>query len=32
LGFREYGIEPRALKLGSGDYRDEVLMVLDLLA
>ncbi|WP_159013944.1 GNAT family N-acetyltransferase [Acidisoma sp. S159] len=32
LGFRQYGIEPRALKVGSGDYRDEVLMVLDLLA
>jgi RimJ/RimL family protein N-acetyltransferase len=31
MGFRGYGLEPRALHVGDGDYRDEVLMVLDLL-
>ena len=32
MGFRAYGLEPRALHVGGEDYRDEVLMVLDLLA
>ncbi|MBX3537241.1 MAG: GNAT family N-acetyltransferase [Chelatococcus sp.] len=31
-GFTPYGLERRALKLGPGDYRDEELMMLDLLA
>ena len=30
IGFRTYGLECRALRLGPGDYRDEALMVLDL--
>jgi RimJ/RimL family protein N-acetyltransferase len=32
LGFKAYGLEPRALHVGDEDYRDEVLMVLDFLA
>ncbi|CAH1678692.1 Ribosomal protein S18 acetylase RimI-like enzyme [Hyphomicrobiales bacterium] len=31
-GFTPYGLERHALKLGPGDYRDEELMMLDLLA
>ena len=31
-GFTPYGLERRALKLGPGDYRDEELMALDLVA
>ncbi|WP_165982224.1 GNAT family N-acetyltransferase [Dankookia rubra] len=30
LGFRAYGTDPRGLKLGPGQYVDEVLMALDL--
>jgi RimJ/RimL family protein N-acetyltransferase len=30
LGFRAYGVEPGAINAGDDDYRDEVLMVLDL--
>jgi RimJ/RimL family protein N-acetyltransferase len=32
LGFRPYGLERRALRLGPGQYRDEALLALDLLA
>lgn len=32
LGFRVYGIEPKAIEPGDGVYRDEVLMALDLRA
>lgn len=31
IGFRAYGLERRALRLGPGQYRDEALMALDLL-
>lgn len=32
LGFRPYGLERRALRLGPAQYRDEALLALDLLA
>ena len=32
LGFRLYGLERRALRFGPGQYRDEALLALDLLA
>lgn len=32
LGFRVYGVEPKAIDPGDGVYRDEVLMALDLRA